>query len=50
MKKKLSILFFIFILISYLSWVSHSAAVVVFAVWVLVPLLVGWIAFTRRDA
>lgn len=31
-------------------WVSHSAAVVVFAAWVLVPLLVGWFAFTRRDA
>ena len=31
-------------------WVSHSAAVAVFAAWVLVPLLAGWIAFTRRDA
>ena len=31
-------------------WISHSAAVAVFAAWVLVPLLAGWIAFTRRDA
>ena len=31
-------------------WISHSAAVAVFAAWVLVPLLAGWIAFTSRDA
>lgn len=31
-------------------WIGHSAAVAVFAAWVLVPLLAGWIAFTRRDA
>lgn len=31
-------------------WIGHSAAVAVFAVWVLVPLLAGWIAFTSRDA
>ena len=31
-------------------WIGHSAAVAVFAAWVLVPLFAGWIAFTRRDA
>ena len=31
-------------------WISHSAAVAVFAAWVLVPLLAGWLAFTSRDA
>ena len=31
-------------------WIGHSAAVAVFVAWVLVPLLAGWIAFTRRDA
>lgn len=31
-------------------WISHSTAVAIFAAWVLVPLLAGWIAFTSRDA
>ena len=31
-------------------WIGHSAAVAVFAAWVLVPLLAGWLAFTSRDA
>ena len=31
-------------------WIGHSAAVAVFAAWVLVPLFAGWIASTRRDA
>ena len=31
-------------------WISHSATVAVFAAWVLVPLLAGWLAFTSRDA
>jgi len=31
-------------------WIGHSAAVAVFATWVLVPLFAGWIAFPRRDA
>lgn len=29
---------------------THPQAVLVFAAWVLVPLVAGWLAFTRRDA
>ena len=32
------------------SFLEHSHAVLVFAAWALIPMLIGWIVFSRRDA
>lgn len=31
-------------------WLTHAAAAAVFAAWAIVPLLLAWVSFTRRDA
>ena len=32
------------------SFLEHSHAILVFAAWALIPMLIGWIVFSRRDA